>query len=861
MRGKPLIKYPVMKPSLLKLKKFLKLEAERGYDNRAVLGGLESMLDPWEAEARAEELPQDLVEAVISRLRDYHRLTEPSREEALQGLWRRIQRSAGENETQPLPSARHPEMRVSQAIEEEADPIEAEIQPEPAKPKTESRAGHRRPSPASAAITSENAPAALNAPITVLSGIGPRHAETLSRLGLSSLGDMLYLFPWRYDDYSKLKQINRLNYGEEVTVIGSIQNVTSRKVRSGRINLTEVLVSDGTGTLRVNWFNQPWIVKRLRKNMPVVLSGKIEQYLGRLVMNNPEMEPLDANNLHTNRIVPVYPLTGNITQRWLRGMMHQVISYWAPRIEDPLSEGLRQSANLIELPSALLQAHFPDSWEKLKAARYRLAFDEILLLQLGMLQQKRAWQQRRARTFSPPEEWVTSQISRLPFALTGAQKRAVEDIRADLTSGRPMNRLLQGDVGSGKTAVAALTIAIVAFEGAQAAIMAPTSILAEQHYNSLRHLLTGEGAVLHQDQVRLMIGATPEAEKQEIRTGLQDGSIKLIIGTHALIEDPVIFNDLELVVVDEQHRFGVDQRAALRRKGENPHLLVMTATPIPRSLALTIYGDLDILVMDEMPPGRQPVATHVLSPIERERAYSLIRSQVEQGRQAFIIYPLVEENAKELEKAPELTSEIAGKAAVEEHGRLQKEVYPDLMLGLLHGRLRPDEKEEVMRKFRDGEYHILVATSVVEVGVDVPNAAVMLVEGANRFGLAQLHQLRGRVGRGGDQAYCLLIPETENAMENERLAAMVETTDGFVLAEKDLEQRGPGEFLGTQQSGFKDLRLVTLTNVHLIEKARRFARSLFDEDPDLEKPEHLPLAAALERFWGEQLQNGSGDLS
>jgi ATP-dependent DNA helicase RecG len=573
------------------------------------------------------------------------------------------------------------------------------------------------------------------------------------------------------------------------------------------------------------------------------------------------MEPLEANNLHTNRIVPVYPLTGNITQRWLRGMMHQVVSYWAPRIQDPLSEGLRQSANLIELPSALLQAHFPDSWEKLKAARYRLAFDEILLLQLGMLQQKRAWQQRRARTFSPPEEWVTSQISRLPFALTGAQKRAFEDIRADLTSGRPMNRLLQGDVGSGKTAVAALTIAVVAFEGAQAAIMAPTSILAEQHNNSLRHLLTGEGAVLRQDQVRLMIGATSEAEKQEIRTGLQDGSIKLIIGTHALIEDPVIFNDLELVIVDEQHRFGVDQRAALRRKGENPHLLVMTATPIPRSLALTIYGDLDILVMDEMPPGRQPVATHVLSPIERERAYSLIRSQVEQGRQAFIIYPLVEENAKELEKAPELTSEIAGKAAVEEHGRLQKEVYPDLMLGLLHGRLRPDDKEEVMRKFRDGEYHILVATSVVEVGVDVPNAAVMLVEGANRFGLAQLHQFRGRVGRGGDQAYCLLIPETENAMENERLAAMVETTDGFVLAEKDLEQRGPGEFLGSQQSGFKDLRLVTLTNVHLIEKARRFARSLFDEDPDLEKPEHLPLAAALERFWGEQLQNGSGDLS
>jgi ATP-dependent DNA helicase RecG len=334
-----------------------------------------------------------------------------------------------------------------------------------------------------------------------------------------------------------------------------------------------------------------------------------------------------------------------------------------------------------------------------------------------------------------------------------------------------------------------------------------------------------------------------------------------VVGTHALIEEPVAFKDLQLAIVDEQHRFGVEQRAALRDKGHNPHLLVMTATPIPRSLALTVYGDLDISVMDEMPPGRQPVATHVLSPIERERAYSLVQSQVEQGHQAFIIYPLVEENERKSEEASSAPPEIAGKAAVDEYRRLKDNVFHEYNLGLLHGRLRPDEKDEVMAGFRDGKYDVLVATSVVEVGVDVPNATVMLIEGANRFGLAQLHQFRGRVGRGGDKAYCLLIPESEDALENERLAAMAETTDGFILAEKDLEQRGPGEFLGTRQSGFTELRLATLTNLQLIEKARRLARSLFDQDPYLEEPEHHLLSATLERFWGEMPQNGTGEVS
>jgi ATP-dependent DNA helicase RecG len=598
----------------------------------------------------------------------------------------------------------------------------------------------------------------------------------------------------------------------------------------------------------------------MREGAQVSFSGKTDQYLGRLMMNNPEWEPLEQQQLSTNRIVPVYPLTAKITQRWLRRQMHQVITYWAPRVPDHLSADIRSSAGLMDLPSALEQVHFPDSWEKLKNARYRLAFDEIFLLQLGVQQQKLTWQERKANVFETSNSWLATQVRGLPYRLTASQQRALKDIRLDLRSGHPMNRLLQGDVGSGKTVVAALGVAMVTRHGAQAAIMAPTSILAEQHYRSMLRFLAREDIeiagwdgvtmqdhrALTADQIRLMVGATPETEKNEIRQGLANGSIKLVIGTHALIEDPVTFADLEMVIIDEPHRFGEEQRGLLRAKGTNPHLLVMTATPIPRSLALTVYGDLDLTIMDEMPPGRQAVNTFVLTPTERERAYSLIQNQVEAGHQAFIIYPLVED-----------IEESESKAAVEEHTRLQSDVFPQYKLGLLHGRLNPGEKDEVMSRFHSGEYQILVSTSVVEVGVDVPNATVMLVEGANRFGLAQLHQFRGRVGRGGDKAYCLLIPESSDGLENERLQAMAQTNDGFELAERDLEQRGPGQFLGTRQSGFNELKLASLTDVRLIEKARREAQKLFKNDPGLTQPDHQLLAARLERFWG----GSKGDIS
>lgn len=833
-----------MNSSIEKLQKFFSLEAERGYDNRAVVGGLERMLEPWKAEAAAEGIQEDIIDAVVSRIRDYDALSPHSRKEALEGLWRRIQ-----NET----DVKIPEISATNNKEIPDQKSEISTQhPQTAKAaifikKYAETKDKEEPTPKTKSTSDvDTSPPALNASITVLSGVGPRHAKTLSRLGIQTLGDMLYHFPRRYDDYSQLKTINSLKYGEEVTIIGTVEYINTRNIRGGKAQLVESIISDGSGNLRVSWFNQVWIAKRLKSGSLIVISGKVDQYLGRLVMNNPEWEPLEQQYLHTNRILPVYPLTANISQRWLRRLMHQVVSYWSPRIQDPLPENIRISAGLLDLSSALFQIHFPDSEDQLKAARHRLAFDEIFLLQLGVLRQKRRWQERNAKVFEINDDWLNFQLNRMPFTLTDAQKRAIADIRSDLHSGHPMNRLLQGDVGSGKTVIAGIAIAMITAENAQAAMMAPTSILAEQHYRSMKNQLSGDGGPLREHEIRLMIGSTPEEEKGEIRQALERGEIKLLIGTHALIEEPVRFSNLQLAIIDEQHRFGVSQRALLRDKGENPHLMVMTATPIPRSLALTIYGDLDLSIIDELPPGRQPVNTKIFFPRERERAYSFIKSQLDLGFQTFIIYPLVEESEKS-----------EAKAAVEEQKLLQEQVFPNRRVGLLHGRMKPDEKEDVMRLFYESNIDILVSTSVVEVGVDVPNANIMLIEGANRFGLAQLHQFRGRVGRSGDKAYCILIPETPDEAENERLKAMVDTNDGFVLAERDLEQRGPGEFLGTRQSGYTDLRLANITNVYLIEKARRHAQALFDQDPELEEPENQLIKVFLNQSW----EQGEGDIS
>jgi ATP-dependent DNA helicase RecG len=837
-----------MQPSLEKLRKFFGLEREKGYDNTAIIGGLAKMLDYWEGEARADNLREDVIQAVAQRLRSYEGLTPESRADALRGLWKRIgetypeatQRPEGvkPREAQPPPQA------IPRSEPSEQKPSTAAIEAAPTRtrpsPPTSQTPPPSRLDSAPGARHSQT-PAALDAPLTVLQGVGPKHASQLEGLGLRTLGDMLYYFPRRYEDYSQLKPIKSLWYGEQVTVIGSVESVHTRPIRGGAATIVEAMIGDGTGSLRLTWFNQPWLANRLKEGQQISVSGTVEQYLGRLVMNQPDWETLDIEHLHTNRIVPIYPLTSRITQKWLRGAMNQVVTWWAPAVVDSLPDAIRSAAQLPALGEALLQVHFPESQAKLKAARQRLAFDEIFFLQMGVLRQKRDWQQAEARRFAVSDDWMEQRIRAIPFALTAAQQRALSDIRGDLDSGRPMNRLLQGDVGSGKTVVAAVAAAIVASKDAQTAVMAPTGILAEQHYRSFTDLLAGENGPFRPDEIRLLVGDTPDAEKEIIRNRLADGSIKIVIGTHAVIEAPVLFKDLELAVIDEQHRFGVEQRAELRSKGTSPHLLVMTATPIPRSLALTIYGDLDLSVMDEMPAGRIPVSTHVLRPQERERAYTLIRGQIHAGRQAFVIYPLIEES----EKLDTL------KAAVDDYEVLSKEIFPDLKLGLLHGRLKPDEKDETMRKFRAGEYNILVSTTVIEVGVDVPNATVMLIEAADHFGLAQLHQLRGRVGRSSAQSHCLLIPTHEDAAENARLLAMAESNDGFYLAERDLQQRGPGEFLGTRQSGYASgLRMASLTDLPLIEKARAQAQKLFEADPDLNRPEDALLAESLQRYWG-----------
>ncbi|MFQ5422028.1 MAG: ATP-dependent DNA helicase RecG, partial [Anaerolineae bacterium] len=560
-------------------------------------------------------------------------------------------------------------------------------------------------------------PAAMQQPVTIIKGVGQKIAEQIRKIGAETIGDLLYIFPRRYDDYTLMKPIKDLVFGEQVTIIGTVWETRARRTRSNQVIIQSV-ISDGTANIQATWFNQRWLVDKLQAGMQIVISGKVDQYLGRLVFNNPTWEPLELEPLRTRRIVPVYPLTQGLNSNRMREIMRQTVGNWAINVPDPLPESVRQSQNLLPLPQAIQQIHFPQDQESLHAARRRLIFDELFLLQLGMQGQRREWQATPGIPLLHTPETLADFRAILPYELTGAQERVVAEITADMARDIPMNRLLQGDVGAGKTVVAAAAMFVAVKAGAQAALMAPTEILAEQHFAGLSQLLGQLGV-----SVGLLTGSTPAAEKQTIYAELANGRLQVIIGTHALIQEAVRFHNLALAVIDEQHRFGVDQRAALRDKGTasgadsaNPHLLVMTATPIPRSLALSMYGDLDLSILDEMPPGRQEIKTRWLRPSERERAYTFIRRQAEAGRQAYIIYPLVEESDK-----------IDAGAAVAEYERLQNEVFPELKLGLVHGRLKADEKEAAMRAFKNGETQVLVSTSVIEVGVDVPNSTVMLI--------------------------------------------------------------------------------------------------------------------------------------
>jgi ATP-dependent DNA helicase RecG len=798
------------------------LNEQKKCDDHLVIGGLEKFIHNWAAKQQsggdAAHAPR--VGEIVNALQGYGAADTNTRQ---QMITRALAVLRGEANTETMKIAEP--LPPSEPLGDFEDADEATAPP---KAQPQSRGAQTY---------------GLDASITRLQNVGTAHAKKLQKLGVYTIGDLLYLFPRRYDDFSQLKTVSQLVYGEDVTLLLTVCEAKTRETHRG-MTVTNVLLADPTGTIQATFFNQAYLQQQFKAGRRIVISGRVDQDLGRLTFKHPEWEPLSKELLHTARIVPVYPLTEGITNRWLRRLLNSVVEFWAPKVADPLPVSIRERENLLDLTTALREIHFPTSLEKMQAARRRLAYEEFLCIQIGVLRQRRKWREQPGKALRVDSRLISNFAAALPFQLTDAQKRAMNEILEDIQRGQPMSRLLQGDVGSGKTVVAAVAMLTAVANGAQAALMAPTEILAEQHFKTLSHVISnlGNGKT---PRVRLLIGSTKNREKEEIRAQLAAGEIDIAIGTHTLIQETVAFKELALAVIDEQHRFGVEQRATIRTKGYYPHILVMSATPIPRTLALTVYGDLDLSIIDEMPPGRQEIKTKWLEPRERERAYAFIRNQVKQGRQAFVICPLIEESEA-----------IDAKAAVEEYERLRSAVYPDLHVGLIHGKLRPSEKEETMSAFRDGQIDILVATSVVEVGIDVPNATVMLIEGADRFGLAQLHQFRGRVGRGEHQSYCLLLAEKSGATSDERLRVIESSQDGFRLAEEDLKLRGPGEFFGTRQSGLPDLKIAKLSDVKLLEEARATAQDLFNRDPSLGQPEHQLLAQKVNEFW-----KGKGDLS
>lgn len=659
------------------------------------------------------------------------------------------------------------------------------------------------------------------------------HLKKLAELGIHTVRDLLMYFPRKYE-YQRETSIIELRPGEKQVIKGVISNFSSKRIRG--IDLFSILITDKTGSIEVVWFNQPYIRQKLSPGGEVTLAGRVKFDYGKLSMQNPAVELKKDEGVHSAEIIPIYSekdiegVRGRISSKWLREKLHPLM-YMTQYMEDPYPTELRERNRLLPIKDAVKEVHFPTSNESLERAKERLAFDELLFLQVSALQKKWAWRKgvegfgKKIKADAILHEKF---LSSLQFKLTGAQKRSTEEIFDDLSKDYPMLRLLQGDVGSGKTVVAAAATLQAVKAGFQVAVMAPTSILSGQHFESFKKMLEPFGI-----KVALLLGSLGTKEKKERTTALAEGEIDVVVGTHALIQDTINFKNLGLAVVDEQHRFGVKQRERLKEFG-NPHLLNMSATPIPRTLALTIYGDQDISVIDEMPPGRQEIMTRIVPEHKRGDAYKWIAEQVEEGRQAYVICPLVEESEK-LENV---------KAATEEFERLREHIFPNLTLGLLHGRLTPEQKDDIMGKFSKNEIQILVSTSVVEVGIDVPNSTIMMIEGAERFGLSQLHQFRGRVGRSSHQSYCFLFPNEFSEETKKRLIAMVKYSSGFKLSEIDLELRGPGEVYGVRQSGIPDLKMASFSDGRIIKKAREEAEKIISEDPLLKNYPRLHIAIA-----------------
>ena len=808
----------------------LDIEESHGFDNKAVMGGLDKFLARW-----SEDM------ATQAAGNEGFLLKEPydSMSAAVRADWTAQWREALGGP--PNPNKPPKPAPAAQKKKPAAKKVSAEKKP------TEKKPAYKTP-PAEVTV---------DAPVDRLRGVDTKLTARLKRLDVETIRDLLYLFPRRHEDYSTAVKISELSPGEECTVVATVWEAreVAKGPRGGRRD-TEAVLSDETGNLKVIWFGQRYLARSLKPGSQIAISGKASVFRGQLVFENPEHEILDAtgSGVHTGRLVPIYPLTEGLTRRNMRRLTWQAVQNWVGGLEDALPDDILARTKLMPLLDAVYQAHYPKEMETWELARRRLAFDELFTLQLAVLARRRKQHDNlKGIEIIAPANVIDGFYKTLPFPLTKAQRRCIQEIEADFRAGTPpMSRLLQGEVGSGKTVVALSALLSVAAAGHQGAMMVPTEVLAEQHFQSIGNLLSGlarpvqEPHLLsvyleHMDRpvsIGLLTGSSRAPVKRELTKMAADGTLDILIGTQALIQEGISLPKLALAVADEQHRFGVMQRSALQERGqENPHTLIMSATPIPRTLSLTLFGDLDISTIDEMPAGRQKVATKWLKPEQRDTAYGFIRKQVEEGRQAFVVCPLVDESET-----------IESKAATEEYQRLSQDIFPDLSLGLLHGRMPGKEKDKVMRQFRDGELDILVTTPVVEVGIDVANATVMMIDGADRFGLAQLHQFRGRVGRGEHKSYCILMSNTNSEIAKERLSALARIHDGFQLAEVDLELRGPGDFFGTRQSGLPSLKMAHISDRELLELARNEATMLMEEDPDLEQPEHAAIAAQVARF-------------
>lgn len=681
----------------------------------------------------------------------------------------------------------------------------------------------------------------LDKPLSAVKGVGEARSRLFHRLNIYSIGDLLTFFPRDYEDRSSLMKISGLEDGQVNTFEGMITSkVSEKRIRRG-LSIYNVLIEDETGKIIGVWYNQPYLKKVFQIGERYIFHGKINKKYRSFEVQNPVYEKLGSGELKsTMRIVPVYPSTANLSQNVIRSVMSNALEMVEGGFEEILPAWILKKYGLCDMDFAMKNIHFPKSNEDFEKARYRLVFEELLILQLGMLSIKNSiLEDKNGIRFMAVAEEMGNFISSLGFELTNAQKRVLSEIEKDMEDSKVMNRLVQGDVGSGKTAIAAAALFKAIKSGYQGALMAPTEILARQHFSSIETLMKKMGIT-----TVLLTGSQTKAQKTEVIEKIRTGEAQIVIGTHAIIEDNIEFSRLGLVVTDEQHRFGVRQRAKLSNKGNNPDVLVMTATPIPRSLALILYGDVDISVIDELPPGRKTVETYVVDESMRERINAFIRKKVKEGRQAYIVCPLVEES-----------DTIDAKSALEFAEKISKEDFKDLKVGLIHGKMASKDKDDIMKRFADGEINILVSTTVIEVGVNVPNSTIMVVENAERFGLAQLHQLRGRVGRGEHQSYCVLYNQGKNKVAVERMKVLRNTCDGFLISEKDLELRGPGEFFGTRQHGIPELKIANLyRDMDILKKAQEAACEILVRDRNLNEEENHKLKIRITNEFKEKLE-------